>query len=159
MPGKLQHSQRGRNQISGTKTACFAFFIFVPAKLEWKDKHNGHAVVQLCVCQAKREDQRDWRPNTSDVVSDFIHSRWRERERQSTLEGKKGEKVWTNSPSHWQDWMTPPSCNTNQSQTCQLDSTCTFPAHVPSSALTCVINSSFNGFTSHLDVGIKTAHS
>lgn len=118
------------------KAACFAFFIIVPAKLvvEWKERHNGYAVVQLCVCQARREDQREWRPNTSDVVSDFIHSTWRESERQSTVEGRKGEKVWTYSPSHWQDWVTPPSFNTNQSQTCQLDSTCTFPAWVPSSA-------------------------
>lgn len=51
--------------------------------------------------------------------------------RQSIKEGNREKKFWTNSPSHRQDWMTPLSCNTNQSQTCQLDSTCTFPACVP----------------------------
>lgn len=38
------------------------------------------AVVQLWLCQVGWEDQRVVRPNISDVVSDFIHSRWRERE-------------------------------------------------------------------------------
>lgn len=86
------------------------------------------------VCQIRAGESKSLRPNISDVVPDFIHSRWGERGWGRKTEhggGREGEKVWTNSPSHRQGWLTPPSFNTNQSQTCQLDSTCTFPARVP----------------------------
>lgn len=43
---------------------------------------------------------------------------------------KEGEKVWTNSLSHRLTSTTSQSCNSNQSQTCQPDSTCTFVACV-----------------------------
>lgn len=43
-----------------------------------------------------------------------------------------GERHRAEEVSHSSHWTTPPWCNTNQSQTCQLDSTCTF--------LACVLN-------------------
>lgn len=70
--------------------------------------HNEHAVVRLCECQAEREDQRQRRPNTSDVVSDFIDSRWRESRRLET----GGQQT----PSHRHDQVTSVSCNVNENQ-------------------------------------------
>lgn len=90
---------------------------------------NSHVCAKL-----GQENQRVW-GQTSVMWSwtSFTPDGGREGEgeRQSTGGAKEGDKVWPNSPSHRQGWLTPPSLNTNQSQTCQLDSTCTFPARVP----------------------------
>lgn len=133
------------------ETACFALFTCLPASCRrWReDAHNQHAVVRLwecacvcmcvcvCVCQASAERIKETDgQNLSNVVSDFIHSRWREEERggrggRKTTHG--GGKVGTNPPSHGQTrpGLHPSPFNANQSQGCQLRSTCTPPARKP----------------------------
>lgn len=93
--------------------------------------------VCVCVCQASAERIKETDgQNLSNVVSDFIHSRWREEERggrggRKTTHGRG--KVGTNPPSHGQTrpGLHPSPFNANQSQGCQLRSTCTPPARKP----------------------------
>lgn len=62
MPGKLQHSQRGRNQISGTKTACFASLdLYLQAGGGGSERRGTMGMLLYsCVCaKLGREDQRD----------------------------------------------------------------------------------------------------
>lgn len=133
-----QKSNKGKNSL-----LCFLYMATCELLVVVKGHaHREHAVVRLCACVCVcmpswgREDQRDWGPNISNVVSDFIHSRWRERggwgRKAAHGGGKDGRKVGTNSPSHRQARVHPSSFKTNQSQRCQLRSTCTPPAREPS---------------------------
>lgn len=117
------------------KKSLLCFLYTSTCKLAGERRHNEHAVVQLWVCANLGGEIKKTGVQTpvmwSLTSSTPDGGRGSEAERQSIKEGNREKKFWTNSPSHRQDWMTPLSCNTNQSQTCQLDSTCTFPACVP----------------------------
>lgn len=57
MPGKLQHSQRGRNQINSTKTDCFAVFICVPASW-WLSERRSTMSMLLYSCVCAKQGRR-----------------------------------------------------------------------------------------------------
>lgn len=107
------------------KNSLLCVFRFVPASWwwwQWKERYNGHAVVQLCVCQARAggskrlEAKNQW-------CGLWLHP----------LQMEGGRKMREGRRERRFEQILPPtdgagwphqSCNTNQSQTRQLDSTC-----------------------------------
>lgn len=111
MACKLQLSQKGkrRHQIS-TKYCLLCSHCMFTCKLPVAERGNTQpalhwmvvtvlcACLPVCVClnPVRKGSKRPRAKNLSSVVSDFIHSRWREKERG----GRWRKMVGTNPPSH-----------------------------------------------------------